>query len=150
VSPRGRRGRTALSFLLALAVLLPLGSVPPAAQAGPCDPPITNPIVCENSQAGTPSSAWDSGFGDGTIQGFTTDISVNKGGTVTFKVKTPANAFHLDVYRMGYYGGNGARLVATIPNSATIKQTQPACLTGPNDQNGNKTGLPRRTARRER
>ena len=30
---------------------------------------------------------------------------------------------------MGYYGGNGARKVATVPPSATLPQTQPACLT---------------------
>ena len=33
--------------------------------------------------------------------------------TVRFKVKTTAAAYRLDIYRMGYYGGNGARKVAT-------------------------------------
>jgi hypothetical protein len=31
---------------------------------------------------------------------------------------------------MGYYGGMGARLVATVVPSATLPQSQPACLTG--------------------
>src|SRR5437762_5939176 len=80
--------------------------------AAPCDAPISNPIPCENSQPGTPQTQWDigaSGIGDPTILGFTTDISYNKGDTVVFKVSTPASAYRLDIYRMGYYQGNGAR-----------------------------------------
>ena len=45
-----------------------------------------NAIVTENQLAGTAQSTWDvSGAGDLTIQGFATDISVNKGETVRFK-----------------------------------------------------------------
>ena len=98
--------------------------------AGPCDPPVTNPIVCENSKPGNPASQWDvSGSGDPSIQGFSTDISVNKGGTVTFKVNTDASAYVLNIYRIGYYGGMGARLVATVMPSAALPQRQPACVT---------------------
>ncbi len=35
---------------------------------------------------------------------------------------------------MGYYGGNGARKVATVQPSATLPQTQPACLTDADDR----------------
>ncbi|GAB3970766.1 hypothetical protein GCM10029978_044720 [Actinoallomurus acanthiterrae] len=42
---------------------------------------------------------------------------------------TPATAYHLDIYRMGYYSGLGARLIATVQPSAALPQTQPACLT---------------------
>ena len=62
------------------------------------------------------------------IQGFATDISVNKGETVSFKVKTDSTNYRIDIYRLGYYGGLGARLVATVQPSATLPQTQPACL----------------------
>ena len=83
---------------------------------GPCDPPILNPIACENSQPGNPSSEWDiSGAGDSSIQGFATDISVDQGQTVCFKIDTDATHYRLDIYRMGYYGGMGARKVATDP-----------------------------------
>src|SRR5206468_5703072 len=45
-----------------------------------------NPIVVENQKSGTPQSTWDiSGAGDLSIQGFATDISVNRGATVRFK-----------------------------------------------------------------
>ncbi|MEC4749602.1 N,N-dimethylformamidase beta subunit family domain-containing protein [Methylomicrobium sp. Wu6] len=94
-----------------------------------------NPIVCENSKTGNPSSEWDiTGAGDTTIQGYATDISVNRGNTVSFKIKTDATAYRLDIYRMGFYGGLGARKIASITPSATLPQTQPNCLT-------NATGL---------
>ncbi len=101
---------------------------PPVVAAGPCDSP-ANPIVAENCLTGTPQSTWDvSGAGDPSIQGFATDISVNVGDTVSFKIDTDSSAYHIDIYRLGYYGGDGARLVTTIAPSATLPQTQPACL----------------------
>lgn len=46
-----------------------------------------NAIVTENQLPGTPASQWDlSGPGSTTLQGFTTDISVNHGSTVYFKI----------------------------------------------------------------
>ena len=97
-----------LALVAAVCLALSTGSNPHAQGCG------SNPIVCENNLAGNPESEWDvTGAGDATIQGYATDISVNKGGTVHFKVSTTASAYRLDIYRMGYYGGSGARLVAT-------------------------------------
>ncbi|MGB8703185.1 MAG: N,N-dimethylformamidase beta subunit family domain-containing protein, partial [Thermosynechococcaceae cyanobacterium] len=90
----------------------------------------TNPIVAENALPGNPPSEWDiSGAGDSTIQGFATQISVNKGETVRFKIKTPARNYSLNIYRMGYYGGMGASKVATVPVSLSQAQAQPNCTT---------------------
>src|SRR3982751_5799111 len=76
---------------------------------GTCGPTV-NAIVCENGNPGTPSSVWDvSGAGDSTIQGFATQISVTPGQVQQFKVDTSAAGFNLDIYRLGYYGGMGAR-----------------------------------------
>jgi hypothetical protein len=87
-----------------------------------------NAIEAENCNPGT--TEWDvSGSGDPTIQGFATDISVNVGQTISFKVKTTASNYHIDIYRMGYYGGTGGRYITTIQPSAQLPQTQPACLT---------------------
>ncbi len=91
-----------------------------------------NAIVAENCLPGNPDSEWNlqsNNSGDSTIQGFATDISVNVGGTVAFKISTPAKAYTINIYRIGYYGGMGARKVATITPSAPLPQTQPACLT---------------------
>src|ERR1700751_6157872 len=66
-----------------------------------------NAIVTENALTGNPSSEWDvNGAGDLSIQGFATDISVNKGQTVHFKIKTNATAYTINIYRLGYYQGN--------------------------------------------
>jgi hypothetical protein len=93
-----------------------------AASAATCS------IACENAKPGTPQSTWDiNGAGSSAIQGFATDISVNAGDTQAFKVKTAARSYRLDIYRMGYYAGNGARQVATVTPSAALPQTQPAC-----------------------
>ena len=93
-------------------------------------PPANNEIVSENRNPGNPATEWDiSGSGDASIQGFATDFSVNRGSTVYFKVNTNAGSYRLDIYRMGYYQGNGARKVATINASAALPQTQPPCLT---------------------
>ena len=110
-------------------VLLSLVGAHPAAAAGPCGPPVSSVIACENTLPGDPPSDWDvSGIGDSTIQGFATQMSVNVGQTESFKVSTPASSYHIDILRVGYYQGNGARkVVSGLAPSASLPQTQPAC-----------------------
>jgi methionine-rich copper-binding protein CopC len=125
---RARRVGGVMGVAMAL-VLAGLVLLPEPAQAAPCDPPIVSPVACENTKTGSPSSQWNvSGAGSTNIQGFATDISVNKGETVRFKIRTPARSYRLDIYRMGYYGGMGARQVATVAPSAGLPQGQPNCL----------------------
>ena len=96
------------------------------AQGSPCGA-FVNPIVCENQKTGDPVSAWDiNGVSDATIQGFATEISVNRGETVQFKIDTDATTYRIDLYRLGYYGGLGARKVESLPNLPG--QQQPPCL----------------------
>lgn len=91
-----------------------------------------NAVVTENALPGSPSSQWDiSGAGDLSIQGFATDISVNRGQTIYFKINTDASAYVIDIYRLGYYQGNGARLVGTGTITAMLPQVQPPPLTDP-------------------
>ncbi len=85
-----------------------------------------NKIALENMKQGNPRSEWSiDGDGDGNIQGFATQISTNIGQTVDFKIATNSKNYRLDIYRMGYYGGDGARKVATINKSLTTAQVQP-------------------------
>ena len=127
-----KRKRPLGCVTLVLGVVTALSITPshwlvPAAAAS-CAVP-ENPIEAENCLTGNPASEWDiSGGGDESIQGFATDISVNRGGTVFFKVDTNATNYRLDIYRMGYYGGMGARKVATVTPSVTLPQNQPNCL----------------------
>ncbi len=88
-----------------------------------------NAIVAENCLPGNPPLEWQiSGVGDPSIQGFATEISVDQGETVSFKIDTDASAYSLEIYRLGYYGGLGARRVATVSPSASLPQNQPTCL----------------------
>ena len=97
------------------------------AAADPCAAP-ANKIVAENCRPGNPREEWDvNGEGDPDIQGFATDISVNLGEMVEFKIKTHSPRYRIDIYRMGWYGGSGARLVETIRPSAALPQAQPTC-----------------------
>ena len=89
-----------------------------------------NPIACENQLPGTPQSAWDVGPSDGdTIEGFADPFSVNVGQSINFKIKSPASSYAIDIYRMGYYGGDGARLVDSITPDIATSQGQPTCST---------------------
>src|SRR3712207_3295536 len=88
--------------------LIAVSSPSGAQQADPCAAP-ANEVVAENCKPGSPQSEWDvQGAGSGSIQGFATDISVNQGQTVQFKVDTNSPDYRLDIYRMGYYQGDGA------------------------------------------
>src|SRR5262249_40377741 len=89
----------------------------------------SNAIVAENALPGNPSTEWDiSGAGDPNIQGFASDISVNVGQTAQFKINTVSSHYRLDIYRMGYYQGNGARKITSIDVSLPRAQVQPAPL----------------------
>ncbi len=102
--------------LIGLALLLPVAVL------------AQNEISAENALQGNPASEWDiAGAGDFSIQGYATELSVNQGETVSFKVKTDASDYRLDIYRLGYYNGDGARLVATVQPTATLPQEQPFC-----------------------
>jgi N,N-dimethylformamidase beta subunit-like, C-terminal/Domain of unknown function (DUF4082)/Concanavalin A-like lectin/glucanases superfamily/Fibronectin type III domain/Viral BACON domain/Bacterial Ig domain len=112
--------------LALVATILVLAAFPAAGMAA-----CANPVACENEKPGSSPSAWQvSGIGDASIQGYATSMSVNKGGTIRFKIKSTASNYHIDIYRLGYYQGNGARLQqAGIRPTATLPQTQPNCLT---------------------
>ena len=111
------------SFLSYFAV----AAAPASAATGSSCGANINPIACENTLPGTPASVWDiSGAGDPTIQGFSTNISVNAGSPISFKIKT-STQYTLDIYRLGYYGGDGAALkVSNLSHVAPV--TQPTCL----------------------
>jgi hypothetical protein len=109
---------------LVLAAALLLLGVAPAASRAAC----SNPIACENAQPGADQADWyvpDSG--DPTIQGFATQMSVNVGSAVSFKIKSSTSNYRIDIYRLGYYGGQGARLVQSNV-SHTGTGSQPTCL----------------------
>jgi hypothetical protein len=120
----GRRSFLKGAAVSAGAVGLNLGAL--GCEAGATPTTVSN----ENALPGTPPSEWDS-YEDQSIEGFATQISVNAGETVRFKVKTDSPNYRIRIYRMGWYQGNGARRVAEILPSVSLPQAQPAPLTDP-------------------
>jgi hypothetical protein len=50
-----------------------------------------------------------------------------EGDTALFFVKTASPQWRLDIYRMGFYSGSGARHVATVRPHVPLPQVQPEC-----------------------
>ena len=131
---RSGRWRPRLAQLLSVVVIaavLPVVAATvtgtTAAAAGPCDPGGSK-IVCENSKPGTPKDQWYNTGNYGDIEGFGTATSVQAGEALPFKVRTPSTNWQIDIYRLGWYQGNGARLISTVRPSVTLPQSQPDCL----------------------
>jgi hypothetical protein len=130
----GRRSRLRRLLTIGAVLILAAGTagvrIASAAASG-CG---ANPIVCENAHTGSPSQNWDiNGAGDATVQGFATDISVDAGQRIDFKITSP-HAYTIDIYRIGWYGGTGARKITSVTPSATLPQTQPDCVTDPSTE----------------
>jgi hypothetical protein len=124
-----RKSRFLRGLLCALvaalvAAVLPLAVSSGASAADPCGTG-SNPIVCENSKPGSPMEDWYAPNAYGNVEGFTNQVSYQAGDTVQFKVQSPI-PYHVEIYRLGYYGGDGARLMST---SAQAAATYPANFT---------------------
>ena len=85
-----------------------------------------NEIIQENAivEGRTDSSYWDVDHST-EIEGFATDMSVNAGTRVDFKINVNGGAgsdYIVEIFRLGYYGGSGAREVAQWTNTnATVQ-----------------------------
>jgi methionine-rich copper-binding protein CopC len=126
----GGRPRVRLLRWLAVPVATAVaGALLIVAPAIPAKAACGNPIACENALTGTPQTTWDVPNPSTNIVGFADPFSVNAGGTINFKVKTSATLFTIDIYRIGYYGGAGARKITSVTPNILASQNQPACNT---------------------
>jgi hypothetical protein len=89
----------------------------------------SNPIVLENAKPG--STGWEISGRLATderaeIKGYASAVSVNHGQSITLFVSVhPAQTYSIDVYRIGWYGGAGGRLVR---HAGPLRGSpQPAC-----------------------
>ena len=86
--------------------------------------PTSDAIIAENAKQGqlwwvtTPQAAGD-------IEGYADQVSTTVGSTVTLYVSTKATSFHVEAYRMGYYGGIGGRLVWQSGEVTGVRQPPP-------------------------
>src|SRR5438552_3064783 len=55
---------------------------------------------------------------DQGIEGYSSVTSAQAGDTIGFAVSTTTSSFNADIYRLGWYQGNGARLVSSMTNLA--------------------------------
>ena len=122
---------TVAAYALALssAVVHTQGRRPaaPAATAprDPCASP-ANKIIAENCKPGNDSTEWDvNAHGDPTILGFATEMSVLPGQTINFKINSPSTKYRIDIFRMGYYAGDGGRRVMSLSSVKGMAQPDP-------------------------
>jgi hypothetical protein len=84
-----------------------------------------NPIRRENALPGAanwrlPRAA------RGAIEGYASRISVRPGNVLELHVSTgSATRYRVDIYRIGWYGGSGARLLACLPTCTTDEAGSP-------------------------
>jgi hypothetical protein len=73
-----------------------------------------NAIVLENQKTGTTAWQITNQASNNEIAGFASATSINKGESLPIKVSlaTPGQ-YKIDIYRLGYYGGTGGRLITS-------------------------------------
>jgi len=76
------------------------------------------------AQVGSSSTSWriqSEAFNQDTA-GFASPFSTYPGTAIGISLTCTAPTFYLTIYRMGFYGGNGAKLVMQTPQQACAKQ----------------------------
>ena len=92
--------------------------------------------VAENEKPGTPDWDLTDPAEAREIEGYASATSVNGGEPIDLFVHTTATRYAIDVFRMGWYGGAGARRVAGpierpgIARSCRRRTPPPGCLQG--------------------
>ena len=109
--PRTRTLRWALRLVVASLMLLAL---PPVARAA-------NPVVEENARPGDPG--WNVlDITPGVLEGYANRISALPGDSVDLKISSNSAAtYRVEVYRLGWYGGAGGRLMTCLPSCTGSK-----------------------------
>src|SRR5438876_8532447 len=104
------------------------GGIGLAAALANIAPAASNRLADENAKPGTTDWLLTNARTDGSkircpwIEGYCSKTSVKAGDTLEVKVSTnPPAKFTIDIYRLGYYGGKGGRLMQRL----TAKQGSP-------------------------
>src|SRR5215470_6699015 len=82
------------------------------AAAGP------NAIQAENAHPGADPATWvQPAYPPTVVEGYASELSVLPGAQVQLHVSTvDGYRYRVEVYRLGWYGGQGARLLACLPD----------------------------------
>ena len=81
-----------------------------------------NPITIENQKPGTTSWHLTNPAQAREIEGYASLTSVNRGGEIELFVNTKEPSYTMEVFRMGWYGGAGARQLAAAITRKGIRQ----------------------------
>ena len=121
-------------LLLAAAVVLG-GRSAAAVAAGP------NAVQIENAKPG--STGWEpliTAIPPGlehSIEGYSSQVSALPGGAIDLHVSTsPAARYRVEVYRLGWYGGAGGRLIGCLPDCAGDEQGTARPIPAPDPATG--------------
>ena len=122
-----RRNMSAARDLGLVVVLVAASLLFGATGSRPAAAATQNAIQIENAKPGT--SSWNDFSAIATqdaINGYGSKISVNHGDSIDLYVTTTAANFTIDIFRTGWYGGVGARLVASLGSFTGVHQAIPA------------------------
>lgn len=86
-------------------------------------------VIAENKKQGTTSWRFNGNGVGPTINGFANMVAASQGQKVTLYITTAAKRYHITAYRIGYYGGDGARKIWESPELHGV--VQPACPVAP-------------------
>jgi hypothetical protein len=84
-----------------------------------------NLIQQENAKKGTTAWVLSNPAYNHEIEGYASFTSINRGQSIAFYVNTTAPRYTIDVFRMGWYGGSGARRMTPSTTLSGVRQ-QPA------------------------
>jgi hypothetical protein len=83
----------------------------------------SNPVQLENAK---PGSAWDlQEDANGEIEGYASATSINRGESISIYVRTTQPTYSVSVFRMGWYGGMGARKMLGPIVRTAVSQPMP-------------------------
>jgi uncharacterized membrane protein YkoI len=82
-----------------------------------------NPVQTENAKPGNSDWILTNPAANREIEGYASLTSVNRGNTISFFISTNG-PYTIDIYRLGWYGGAGARkMTDTVQRTGTIQPT---------------------------
>lgn len=106
----------------------PPQSTPPSTPPSQPSTPQSNVIVQENQKPG--DKGWrlsnPTPIGQHNIEGYASATSINRGESISFFVSTAAPSYTIDIYRMGWYNGDGARHMMDTITRTGSQQPIPA------------------------
>jgi hypothetical protein len=113
-----------------LGALVVLFAVHPSGALAAVSCPNGNPVLNENNCMGAGSAAYQMSNYNDDIGGFPVKTSYNLGESVQLKIGRnlpglPTSKVNIDVFRVGYYGGEGGRRIsAASATNVTVNNTQ--------------------------